>query len=163
MPVCCPPGSLGPASPLSQIKPKGKLITWRPETDDNATNPRPELSCYQIGPDHPKRVVVVFTDVYGIDQGNHKAFCDVLHERLGDDTTVFCPDLFRGDPLMKNRFGGSSDALNSFLGGTFSILWGLRGRCSATNVDRDLAEIVEPNVKATKCEMVGVAGFCFGG
>jgi dienelactone hydrolase len=49
------------------------------------------------------------------------------------------------------------------LGGYFSIFWGLRTRCSATNIDKDLTTIVEPNVKATGCDMVGVAGFCFGG
>ncbi|KAL3925572.1 MAG: hypothetical protein SGILL_000323 [Bacillariaceae sp.] len=164
MPVCCPPGSLG-AAPLNQLTPKGKIITWHPSTSpDSEGSQRPELSCYQVGSDHPKHVVVVFTDVYGLDQGNHKAFCDVIQERMGDDTTVFCPDLFRGLPLTRNWFGGSSDFINcTLMGGSFTILWGLRTRCSATNIDKDLAEIVEPNVKRTGCEMVGVAGFCFGG
>ena len=171
MAVCCPAGSLGAATPLNQHVPKGKIVTWRqiPFHDDTATpaatnrQRRPELSCYQVGSDKAKRVIVVFTDVYGLEQGNHKAFCDVIQDRMGNDTTVFCPDLFRGSPLFKNWFGGSSDAVNATLGGTFTVLWGIRGRCSATNIDLDLETIVEPNVKATGCAMVAVSGFCFGG
>jgi dienelactone hydrolase len=120
------------------------------------------LLCYQVGSHSPRRVIVVFSDVYGLYQGNHKAFCDTIQQHMGEDTTVFCPDLFRGRPLLHNFFG-APDAVNVTLGGSFTLLWGLRTRCSATNVDRDLSQIVEPNVKNTGCEMVGVAGFCFGG
>jgi dienelactone hydrolase len=58
---------------------------------------------------------------------------------------------------------GLPDFVNATLGGAISILWGIRTRCSATNVDEDLRQIVEPNVKRSGCELVGVTGFCFGG
>ena len=110
------------------------------------------------------RVVVVFTDVYGLESGNHKAFCDTIQEELNKSfpTTVYCPDLFYGHPLM--RQWGLPDGINLFLGGLWSILWGLKGRCSAVKIDKMLTEIIEPNVKATGCNLpVGVVGFCFGG
>jgi dienelactone hydrolase len=163
MSVCCPPGGLG-RTPLCKRTPQGRLITWSPIITDEANNtigkcsPRKELSCYHVGPEHnPRRVVVVFTDVFGLDVGNHKAFCDVLQKKLGDDTAVYCPDLFRGNPLMHD-YGPMFDWAT-----LLKAVWGLRTRCSATNIDADLRDIVEPNVKATGCQMCGVVGFCFGG
>lgn len=121
MSACCPSGGLGPA-PLNDRTPKGRIVTWSPiiitddqngdtnnlnnndktsKNQDTKKSSRPALSYYQVGPEqNPKRVVLVFTDVFGIDTGNHRAFCDVLQSRLGDDTAVYCPDLFRGRPLM---------------------------------------------------------------
>lgn len=140
------------------------MITWSAGASpaNNDSKKRPDIRCYQAGPDRPKRVIVCFSDVYGLYQGNHRAFCDTIQQKLGDETTVFCPDLFRGQPLLQDFFG-ASDAVNVTLGGSFTMLWGLRTRCSATNIDLDLTQIVEPNVKKTGCDIVGVSGFCFGG
>jgi dienelactone hydrolase len=170
MSVCCPPGGLG-RTELCDRTPQGRLITWSPlkvadgseagssNLQNRMTNhPRKEVSCYHVGPEtNPRRVVVVFTDVFGLDSGNHKAFCDVLQKKLGDDTAVYCPDLFRGNPLMHDY----GPLLNRVT--LLKVVWGLRTRCSATNIDADLRDIVEPNVLATGCLMCGVVGFCFGG
>ena len=165
MSICCPPGSLGPA-PLNERTPEGKVVTWNPivnneKSETSSSSTRKPLSCYQVGPDNPRRIIVVFTDVYGINSGNHKVFCDVLQQKMGDDTAVYCPDLFRGSPLM-HQFG-LPDFINASLGGLLSIYWGLLTRCSATNIDADLTQIVEPNVKQSGCELVGCTGFCLGG
>ena len=158
MSTCCPPGSLGPA-PLSERTPLGSLVTWQALTEGSN---RPDLSCYQVGGKNViKRVIVVFTDVYGLESGNHKVFCDVLQACLGEETLVCCPDLFRGRPLMRQY--GLADGLNFALGGGLSMLWGFQTRCSAIHMDADLADIIEPNVRVTGCDVCGVVGFCFGG
>lgn len=122
-----------------------------------------DMPCYKsVGnSEQPRRVILAFTDVFGIDSGNQKVFCDLLQEAMGDDTQVWMPDMFRGKPMLKDlrwdwltlsplvvipqmifkRFGMSSDTL-----------------------EKDLTQLIEPNVKnATGCQSIGMVGFCFGG
>ena len=80
-------------------------------------------------------VVVVFTDVYGIEAGHHKVFADCLVERFMAPTTasttanateetvaVIIPDLQRGTPIlqpwltMSSSFSFARDMVDSFLG-----------------------------------------------
>jgi dienelactone hydrolase len=180
---CCPPGGLGPA-PLCDRTPKGKMIEWDviSSSASSSKSPLSKLRVYKVGDacgtsggsdievDNtttsraPHRAVVVFTDVYGLDSGNHQVFCDTIQERLNTSypTTVYCPDLFHGRPLMHQW--GLSDDMNATLGGLLYSLWGIRGRCSAVNIDRNLMEIIQPNIRATGCMLpCGVVGFCFGG
>lgn len=159
MAACCPPGSLGPA-PLNTRTPKGATIHL--ESNEGESSP-PPLPCYQVGPKNPKRIICVFSDVFGVDSGNHYVFCDTLQEALGETTAVWMPDLFRGAPLMFPSF------LDQYLG-TFAIvpklpyfLYSVRTRISADGIDRDLKEIIQRNVDKVGCESLGCAGFCFGG
>jgi dienelactone hydrolase len=155
MAACCPPGAVGVAS-FQQGPTKGKMVTLSPED----VSSRPTLECYQIGPSKPKYILVVFSDVFGIEAGNHKAFCDTLQGLMGEETAIWMPDLFRGNPIMTDWYG--SDALTycfSLLPAAYKILFKIK----VATLEQDLAEVLEPNLKATGCELVGCCGFCFGG
>ena len=156
MASCCPPGALGPA-PLNTLEPKGKIEILSPKVEGSS---RQELPCYQVGANaNPKRIVVVFTDVFGIDSGNHKVFCDVLQECLGDETQVWMPDLFRGSPAIRDL---GVDAITFALGIPLLLLK-VNTWLTAPKIEADLLEILDPHLKETGCHNVGVAGFCFGG
>jgi dienelactone hydrolase len=164
MAACCPPGAIGVAS-FQQGPTKGKMVTLSATTtsDDDgssSSSSRPSLECYQIGPSKPKYIIVVFSDVFGIEAGNHKAYCDTLQGLMGDETAVWMPDLFRGKPLLTDWFG--SDALTicfSFLPMVYKIIFQVK----VSELEQDLSEVLEPNLKATGCELVGCSGFCWGG
>eukprot|EP00934_Nitzschia_sp_Nitz4_P002630 Nitzschia sp. Nitz4//scaffold82_size85912//57373//58227//NITZ4_005148-RA/size85912-processed-gene-0.122-mRNA-1//-1//CDS//3329558856//2620//frame0 len=160
MSVCCPSGGLGPA-PLSSTTPKGKVVTLSPKSE---TSTRAPLACYQVGPENPKRIICVFSDVYGIDSGTHKAYCDTLQERLGEFTAVWMPDLFRGSTLFVESF------LDKYLSFDAQVLmnaprfiWAVKTRVTASAIDQDIIEIIQPAMKDVGCEKIGCAGFCFGG
>ena len=189
MPGCCPPGALGPASgpAMHALKPRGHVVTL---TAGNASH-RPDLPCYQVGPTAPQRIIVVFSDVFGVDAGNHKVFCDALQQRLGPTTCVWMPDLFRGRPLMSTYTG--VDALDALLN-ISSFVWSVYTRLTVSQLETDLFEIIQPHVQEALRQgrhgdggknnpkdtaeddnvsqeppcpplstRVGVAGFCFGG
>jgi dienelactone hydrolase len=121
---------------------------------------RSDLPCYQVGPsENPKRILVVFTDVFGVDSGNHKVFCDVLQELMGDETAVWMPDIFRGTPMLLDL---GNDTLTLALA-VPQILWKLHTSLTVPKIELDLKEIIEPNLKETGCDHVGVSGFCIGG
>ena len=145
MAACCPPDSIGKSS-LSQVIPKGKTV--------QLSN---DMPCYQVGSENPSRVVLVFSDVYGIDSGHHKAFCDVLQTKLGNSTAVWMPDLFRGHPIMGSwNLSPYWTRKLSY----FSIIWECRTRITETNVERDLVKVVQPALPTPNFACVG---FCFGG
>lgn len=159
MASCCPPGALGAFH--SDLKPKGKIEILSPKVDGSGLR---DMSCYKsVGEtninEKPKKVVLVFSDVFGIDTGNHKVFCDLLQESMGNDTQVWMPDMFRGNPILRdfgyNWLNSGPVAIAQFLFHTFFV--------SSDTIEKDLTQIVVPNVvEDTGCESIGVVGFCFG-
>ena len=111
-----------------------------------------------------RRIVVVFTDVCGIDAGNHKLFADVLAARLGEDTTsVLMPDFFRGCPIAQ-------PILNSALGFLVTlpaVLYRIKYRHTTEALERDLVHLVYPwiQMQAPTVAEIGLScvGFCWGG
>ena len=89
--ACCPPGS-SQFAPLSLERATG--------ASDLIDGAHP-LPLYVTGTElnKAKRIVLVFTDVYGIDTGNHKVVADRFGRSL-TDTTVIIPDFFRGEPIL---------------------------------------------------------------
>jgi dienelactone hydrolase len=89
MAACCPPDSLG-AAPLCIEHSVGCLETIEDETAK-------ALPCYVTGSswNETTRVILVFTDIFGIDAGLHKEVADRLATALGKTTTVIIPDFFR--------------------------------------------------------------------
>lgn len=159
MSVCCPPGALGTFS--NDFKPKGKVEILSAVDGSSGLK---SLPCYKsVGSsataEKPKRIILVFTDVFGVDNGNHKVFCDILQESMGDDTQVWMPDLFRGNPILREL--GWDWLTFSFL--AFAQFLFHRLRISSVTLEADLTQIVAPNVKDAGCQSVGVVGFCFGG
>lgn len=153
--VCCPPGAIG-SVPLNKLAPKGKTVNLSSKVEGSTLS---DIACYQTGPTESiKRIIVVFSDVYGPETGNHKVICDVLQEKLGDDTAVWMPDVFRGRPLL---YDWGTWYQNSI--GKFQIVFGVRTYMTASAVEKDFLEILQPNVKETGCEFVGALGFCYGG
>lgn len=83
---------------------------------------------------------------------------------MGEDTAVWMPDLFRGTPLIRGYFTGKLpwDILPFLLSAPYMI-WSINTRITASGVDQDLLEIVQPHAKETGCTYLGCVGFCFGG
>ncbi len=63
------------------------------------------VDCYVTGVplNLATRIILVFADLYGMQYGNQKAFCDQLADHL-PHTTILLPDLFRGRPILKLCF-----------------------------------------------------------
>ena len=151
---CCPPGSVG-AVPLSSLKPKGKMVTWK--ASESAGSSRQPMPCYTIGPSDPKRILLVFSDVFGVDSGNQKVICDTLQEQLGSDTAVYMPDLMRGHAMV-GSWGLPNFLTMLFM--TLSVVFQSFTRMKDKNIEADLKEIVLPNLGGVT---PGVMGFCYGG
>jgi dienelactone hydrolase len=172
---CCPPGSIGPATFRSDRPLKGIMVEIEPpSTELVGMAPMP---CYCTGTplaQKPKRIVVVFTDVYGIDSGNTKVFADCLAERLG--CAVVIPDLFRGVPILQPWIDNSSIAK-----GLFGSLLGAPGmlvrllQYPPAKVEQEIFQMILPFLlsqmgctNATLSESnntvkLSCVGFCFGG
>lgn len=118
---------------------------------------RTVMPCYQVGPETPKRILVVFSDVYGIESGSHKAVCDVLQEKLGNETAVWMPDMFRGKPIL-GAWGFPHIVTDTFM--MFSVLWACFTNMKDSKVEMDLKEVVGPALPTDK---VACLGFCYGG
>jgi dienelactone hydrolase len=134
---------------LNSLKPKGTM-------GEIASSNRTPIPCYQVGATNPKRIVLVFTDVFGINSGNQKVFCDCLAETLGDTTAVWIPDIFRGTALLGSW--GLPEAITMFFA-IPSIIWAMKTRMTEKNVEADLQDIA----KATGAAKVACVGFCYGG
>jgi dienelactone hydrolase len=151
---CCPPGSIGPA-PLANKEQKGKMIALMPKEDSK----RKELPMYIVGQEEaPCSIVVVFTDVYGIESGNQKVFCDALSERL-DSSLVIMPDLFRGNPIM-GSWGLPHSITNTFA--IPSIVWSSKTRMKDTAIETDLLEVILPFLNKFETAKISMVGFCYG-
>ena len=160
---CCPPGAIGTTFQKNDLKPKGKIYNLSAVGDDRSG--LKGLPCYKscgnctTNP-HPKRVILVFSDVFGIDNGNHKLFCDQLQTSMGDDTQVWMPDFFRGHPILRD-LGWDFLTFNKLVAGLQFTLHRLR--ISSETIEADLTQIVVPKIREIGCQSVGVVGFCFGG
>lgn len=153
---CCPPGSIGPV-PLSKKEAKGRMIELS-TPDDVKLKPLP---AYITGNEQGWRNVLVFSDIFGIDSGNHKVVCDAISERLGEDFLVIMPDLFRGCTIAGGCGLPNSIAMALVLP---SMVWNMKMRGMPENIERDLISIVQPYLKQTKAvTKVSCVGFCFGG
>ena len=138
-----------------------------------------------------KRIIVVFSDVYGYSSGRHFQFADDLAKDLNnssknrnnddsenDDTTstttttiVVVPDLFRGDPPMKPlSLWPFSFLSSSSLGGTLSytrmiykckFVFNEKYVVSTTN-DFIIPYILNQTNKTKNVVSFSAVGFCFG-
>jgi dienelactone hydrolase len=128
------------------------------------------MSAYVVGPwgqesPSPTRILVVFTDVYGIDSGNQKVICDALSDAFSNNddestTLVIIPDLFRGNPIMKDWGIFTSTLMIP------AVVWASKTRMTDTAIERDLMECLwpflakynnnDPNVN------ISMIGFCYG-
>lgn len=108
------------------------------------------------------RAVVVFTDVYGINTGNHKVLCDALAEQLGEGTLVIMPDLFRGVAIL-GGWGFMPQAFTKAFS-LPSIIFNIKTRITRTNINSDLSLLVLPYLKEKLSGTATIAsvGFCFG-
>ena len=202
---CCPPGAIGYAPPLNDIKPEGielqmeqvsqSATTTTTTTTTTATSTSttdkdgsddgsqatsatslPPLPCYWTGASlesKPQRVVVIFSDVYGLNTGNHKAVADSLAKRLNqnenndnndDDndtnnnnssnnnerkktklTTAVCmPDLFRGDPILQPWFQSHISEMAGSVFGAPNMLYKLRFTYPPAKIDAELRDLIFP-------------------
>mmetsp|Transcript_17909 Transcript_17909/g.39179 ORF Transcript_17909/g.39179 Transcript_17909/m.39179 type:complete len:302 (+) Transcript_17909:95-1000(+) len=179
MSACCPPGSVG-ASPsvssfLGASAPRGNVVDIPARSvhaGASTSCPLPSMPCYVTGAslDSPslRRIVLVFTDVFGYESGNHRLFADVLASRLGpkDSTSVLIPDLFRGTPIAQPI---------SFLPDKLSIMITLPAflyravhKHRASSIERDLTQLILPWIQgevSSDVNEIGLScvGFCFGG
>ena len=142
------------------------------------------MRCYWTGAaitDKPQRVIVVFSDVYGMDTGNHKHFCDRLASKLNQatnnnnksstttTTAVIMPDLFRGNPILQPWFQnlGLSEYRGSVLGAP-SMLLRLKFNHPPAVLERDICQIILPWLQSvllhnSQSYQLACVGFCFGG
>lgn len=93
-PPCCPPGSL----PYLSASPGLGSPSSAP-----ATSSLPPLPIYAAAnaPSPATRIVLVFTDVFGLDSGNHRTFADELQAGLPPGVAVLVPDVFYGEPILR--------------------------------------------------------------
>jgi len=131
------------------------------------------MQCYITGasltsPDL-KRIVLVFTDVFGYEAGNHRLFSDVLAKRLGGPTAgttaVLVPDLFRGNPICQ-PLPFLPDALG-LMATLPAFLYRMRFNHPPQVVERDLTELILPWIQSQVPNVaelgISCVGFCFGG
>lgn len=153
---CCPPESIGPI-PISKKETRGTVV-------ELTCDERKPMNAYVVGKlQGASRAVIVYTDVFGVDSGNHKVICDELAERLGDDTLVIMPDLFRGVAILGGW--GLPESLTMGLA-LVSIVWDVRTRITYKNIESDLKLLVYPYLKKRLDgdeTTIGCVGFCFGG
>jgi len=155
--ACCPPGSTGPAK-LSSESLKGQMETIESE-----------IPCYCSGSplESSKRVVLLYTDVFGIDTGHHKAIADRLAEKLGTKTSVLIPDFFRGKPIVKHT-SWLPLAINVAFLYFPQILWNCKFRVTDKSLEKDITKVVLPWLRKKTngtIDQTGFScvGFCFGG
>lgn len=130
------------------------------------------MSCYVTGAalasKDLKRVVFVFSDVYGYDTGNHILFADVLADRLdATKTAVLMPDLFRGNPIAQPLFPSFLPDSLGMLATLPAFLYRIRFNHPPIKVERDLTEQILPWLRkqVPNLAQIGTSclGFCFGG
>ena len=181
---CCPPGSMGPAMvPLDATTklPRGTMIEIpSPSCELVGMQPMP---CYCTGPlldPTTKRLVMIFSDVYGVDSGNTKVFADQLAQRL--DCPVIIPDLFRGVPILQPWMDNSTMVQGELLGslmGAPGMLFRIR-QYPPAKIEQDIFQLILPFLQdqiMRDCQVnhslgggqehvvvqLGCVGFCFGG
>mmetsp|Transcript_10191 Transcript_10191/g.15559 ORF Transcript_10191/g.15559 Transcript_10191/m.15559 type:complete len:433 (+) Transcript_10191:55-1353(+) len=108
----------------------------------------------------PRRVVIMFADVYGMNSGNHKMVADAIADLLDrKKTAVMIPDLSRGNPLLQPHTNLSTAALGAML-----VRLKLKNR--PERIERDLTEMLFPWLASQFEDVSKVSfscvGFCHG-
>lgn len=160
---CCPPGSIGFA-PLSTSVPKGKVLDIAPPKGSSLLG----MTCYWTGASLDSSldyVVVIFSDVYGMETGNHKTFADSLAERLGSKAAVVMPDLFRGNPIMQPWFPSLISEMGGSVFGAPGMLYRIKINHPPEVIERDLRYLIVPWLAERVGDQMDLScvGFCFGG
>jgi len=108
------------------------------------------------------KAIIVFSDVFGWQAGNHRLFCDALSKGVGDEVDVFLPDFFRGNNAIQPvSWLPEMVALPLAAGG---MIWRLKFTYTLESViGGDCARLVVPHLKNLGYEELGCVGFCFGG
>lgn len=151
-PPCCPAGA-EPLRLMADYVPKGETLALEPT-----------LPCYVARPPGPaKRGVVMFTDMFGVDTGRHRQFCDQLAD---EGFLAVCPNFFAGNPYVKNppTFGKSFGCLAQFICG---ICTGGLKRRSATHawdvsMRRRVVEVTVAWMRSQGVKDFAAVGFCWG-
>eukprot|EP00535_Pseudo-nitzschia_heimii_P001428 CAMPEP_0197182930 /NCGR_PEP_ID=MMETSP1423-20130617/7053_1 /TAXON_ID=476441 /ORGANISM="Pseudo-nitzschia heimii, Strain UNC1101" /LENGTH=290 /DNA_ID=CAMNT_0042633435 /DNA_START=83 /DNA_END=955 /DNA_ORIENTATION=+ len=156
---CCPASAIGVSSthPMGT----GKWIVIE------GNNGRENMEAYVAGADVDEagRLVVVFTDVFGVRSGNHRKFADALaHELKDENTCVIVPDLFRKNPALQPMF---ESKIGIYLG-VPGMFWRLKRHYNAKNtVDKDIMQVVLPFLESKRPNLaksgISLVGFCYGG
>jgi dienelactone hydrolase len=128
------------------------------------------MKCYWTGASidsKPKRIVIIFSDVFGMETGNHKAFADSIAERLGPkETAVIMPDLFRGNPILQPWLPSFLSEYGGSVLGAPSMLLRIKFKHPPESIELDLIELIFPwlrdNLDLTQISFSCI-GFCFGG
>ena len=158
MAVCCPEGSIGAAQFTDNTEPNGTIETMEKNTIEQA------MKMYITGVplSQTKRIVIVFSDVYGYDSGRHFQFADELSNKLSS-TTVVVPDIFRGSPCMQpwTMFG---EKLGSLLGAP-AMLYRAKYWYNTFYIMSALTNLIHPWLieKSNSNVKISSVGFCFGG
>ena len=199
-PACCPEGSIG-AAPVhlqEDAAPQGHMIEIPLPSDekdsDKTSSPLVGLQpmpCYCTGAplETASKIVVVFSDVYGIDAGRHKIFCDHLAERMTTEkqaVAVILPDLHRGVPILQpwidptttitdsdtskstSSISFVKDMVGSFLGSP-GMVYRLKRDYPPQKIEQEVFQMILPFLKqkqpssTKKLLSLSCVGFCFGG
>ena len=161
-PACCPEGSLPPVTFDT-----GQSIGTTQEIEKSYD--QDSMKIYVTPPNslrQSKRIVVVFSDVYGYSSGLHFQFADALAKKLGTDTTVVIPDLFRGSPCMQpwSIFGETVGGALGFP----AMLFRAKFWYHSNYVYDSTTKLILPwlkNQSSSTCNDIefSCVGFCFGG
>lgn len=158
--ACCPSGSIGFLG-LNPIPTVGSTVELSPE-DAADNNDIPPLPCYTTG-SGSKRIIIVFSDVYGMQTGNHKVFCDELSKRI-PDATILLPDLFRGNPILMPWLTGYLSELTGSILGLPRMIYKLKFDYPPSVVEGNVRNLLLPYIRTTHPgAKVSCVGFCFGG
>ena len=174
--ACCPPNSieskgetaLMPEQPVGRVE---TILTGGGEQTKNS-----KMECYMTGTPLPeaRRIVLIFTDVFGYKTGNHRVVADRLGSSL-ESTAVLIPDFFHGNPVLKYEhviswFSLLPQKVRFLLFVLPQVFWNCKFRVTDKAITNDLLEAVLPWIRdkltdQNKLEDVGIScvGFCFGG
>ena len=188
--ACCPAGSMGEAPAFasnSNNHVQGTMVEipapTPPSKDEDSSNHHQlsDMPCYMTGAplSTADSIVVIFTDVYGLESGRHKVFADLLVAATttsSSNTAVLIPDLFRGDPILKPWIPSTSFAtelLGSALGAP-GMVYRIKTQYPPHKVEADVFQLLLPwiqsqiqsqvqeQVQSTTVKLSCI-GFCFGG
>ena len=155
MSACCPPRSEGApiASTLSwgsflgAASPSGRIV------EIPAAKTDAKMPCYVTGAPlsspNLKHIILVFTDVFGFEAGNHKLFADVLASRLGaeeGETTVLLLDLFRGNPIAQ-PISFLPEAIGMIFA-TPAMVYRLKVNHPPAVIERELTQLIFPWIQS---------------
>jgi dienelactone hydrolase len=174
---CCPPNSIG-AVPLSNEATTGRFVLI-PASQESQ---RPPLDAYVAGNlEGAKRVILLLTDVFGINSGNHQVIADRLAKSLSSSTrdgsttatAVVIPDFFRKRPILIETPWMNQHLpqwFNQYCIATPQIVWNCKMRVTDVALEKDLNELVWPWIQQQQSSQekenkvqLSCVGFCFGG